>query len=236
MIMRRSVPSPTPSIITDSLCGSSTRDETTDELDHSPPKPHSEQHTYLTVLLDDESIYEWFVVTDSLLNSITLDQLRAKVDKYFGIPNCDLADIDGPLVSTSDLRRCLRSACPTIRIREGSRDDEVSETSPCSTIRNSTADLLTRSANVPFRIVLRKRNQTEYFGFSNVPSRDNKALVITHVHPEGLLARMNSRIQVGDLIVSINGISGDPQEMRRELLVSTIIDIHFKPNSFILEV
>lgn len=148
--MRRTCPKPTPSIITDSLCGSSTVDITGGDGSSESSRRS------LTILLDDDSVYEWFELTETLIAGITLENLVAKIEKYFSVPIARLSDMDGPIGSTCDLRRSLRAAWPTLRV---SKEGEILEQEPIAT-------------DTTKRVTLRKRNQNDYFGFSNVPSRD----------------------------------------------------------------
>lgn len=227
--MRKSCPKPTPSIITDSLCGSSTVDVTEEIPDRSC--------SYLTVLLEDESVYEWFELSDDVLGTITLEKLLDRVMKYFNIEQASLRDVDGHIKSTCDLRRSLRSAYPTIRISASSnrvRELHVSDETPVMRERLRPAQHARDQGPQTNRVTLRKRNLADKFGFSNVPSRDGKAVVVTDIDPDGLLRRMRTNMHVGDTIVSVNGVSGDAHAIRRELLVSTIIDMQF--TSFTLDV
>lgn len=59
---------------------------------------------------------------------------------------------------------------------------------------------------------------------------------MTDIDPDGLVHRMKADMQVGDTVVAVNGVSLDARAIRRELLISTIIDVRFKRTSFILEV
>ena len=67
----------------------------------------------------DGKLYEWFEVTDSLIEVITVDLFLEKVNDFFGLSHAlvNVYDIDGPIVSTSDLRRSLRSLAPFITVR-----------------------------------------------------------------------------------------------------------------------
>lgn len=62
----------------------------------------------------------------------------------------------------------------------------------------------------------------ERFGFANVPTTDSRALAITWIDQSGLLAMWNRSkpalaVREGDFIVSVNGISGDIEAMRKQL-------------------
>ncbi len=218
--MRRTCPKPTPSIITESLCGSSTCDVTGEECDHSTPSSAA----YLTVMLDDESVYEWFELTDALIASITLEKLLLKIKKYFNVVDACLSDVDGAITNTVDLRRSLRTAWPTLRV------------SACRAAQDYDNTIFDSHASPIHRVTVRKRNHNDFFGFSNVPSRDGKSVIVTDIDPEGLIQRIKTNIQIGDTIVAVNGVINDAHAMRRELLVSTIIDVQFKRTSFILGV
>ena len=64
----------------------------------------------------DGSLYEWFEVTDSLIERITLDIFLCQLRKFF-INVTTIHDIDGPIETTMDLRRSLRSLAPFIIVR-----------------------------------------------------------------------------------------------------------------------
>ena len=67
----------------------------------------------------DGKLYEWFEVTDSLIEVITVDLFLTKLCEFFGLSHAvfNVYDIDGPIKTTSDLRRSLRSLAPFITVR-----------------------------------------------------------------------------------------------------------------------
>jgi len=66
----------------------------------------------------DGKLFEWFEITDSLIEVITLDMFLDKVGKFFCTSSSVMVhDIDGPINTTADLRRSLRSLAPFITVR-----------------------------------------------------------------------------------------------------------------------
>ena len=66
----------------------------------------------------DGKLYEWFEITDSLIEVITYDLFMCKVGEFFSISApLIIQDIDGPICTTADLRRSLRSLAPFITVR-----------------------------------------------------------------------------------------------------------------------
>lgn len=64
----------------------------------------------------DGKLYEWFDVTDSLIEVISLEIFLCKVREFFG-SSATVYDIDGPIDTTIDLRRSLRTLAPFITVR-----------------------------------------------------------------------------------------------------------------------
>lgn len=65
------------------------------------------------------------------------------------------------------------------------------------------------------------------FGFANVPSQDQRSLLVTWIDMNGLLrawntANGNRAVQEGDAIISVNGVSGDAEAMRAQLSLDTV--------------
>ena len=175
----------------------------------------------LTVSLEDGSIFEWFEVTDESIESVTLDLFSTKVDEFFGIP-VDLqeyVDVDGRISTTSDLRRSLRANYPMISIKQLPCPQDPPLPAPLPSVR----------------IVLRREGFSDFFGFSNVVSRSGDSLTISRIDPSGLLARSDPGVKVGDQLLSVNG-ELDMEEMRRELIVSSMIIMDIRLASFQLVV
>jgi len=73
------------------------------------------------------------------------------------------------------------------------------------------------------------------FGFAHVPSQDGRSLLITWVDPTGLLGGWNRSnpgqvVSEGDMIVSVNGFTGDIEAMQGQLQ-SEAISIIFQRNN-----
>jgi hypothetical protein len=71
------------------------------------------------LLISDEStsqLYEWFEVSEKLIDLITYDMFMKNLRSFF--PKIvSICDIDGPISNTPDLRRSLRTLGPIITIR-----------------------------------------------------------------------------------------------------------------------
>lgn len=66
----------------------------------------------------DGKLYEWFEVTDTLIEVITIKMFACKVGEFFSTSaKFTIHDIDGPIENTTDLRRSLRSLAPFITVR-----------------------------------------------------------------------------------------------------------------------
>jgi len=74
-------------------------------------------------------------------------------------------------------------------------------------------------------VVLTRNPECREFGFMVVPERDRGMLVITWIDEEGLLARWNRTnplhtVRQGDRITVVNGVSGDAEGLRTQLLAT----------------
>jgi len=87
-----------------------------------------------------------------------------------------------------------------------------------------------RSENcVEVTLTKSKEPGCERFGFANVPTRDNRALVISWVDVSGLLQTkwnltvdQSQHVTEGDMIICCNDIQGDVEAMRAQLQENTV--------------
>ena len=176
----------------------------------------------LCIVLNDELVYDWFEISQHAVDNITIELFQQRVAEFLSIriDHQVLRDTDGPVTTTSDLRRSLRAISPVVYISDASRADEESP-------------MRTRSPEpYPLRASFRllKRTSRDRFGFSNLPSVEGN-LVISQIDPDGLLIGVaGSWVEVGDVIVSVNG-ERSVGTMRRQLLVSdsVVLDIIKRP-------
>merc|ERR1712007_252268 len=71
------------------------------------------------------------------------------------------------------------------------------------------------------------RQQKQYFGFANVPTPDNRGLLLSWIDHNGLLAQWNCNhpehaVREGDRILSVNGVVDDIEAMRGQLQLESI--------------
>jgi len=158
----------------------------------------------------EDNVYEWFELTQFAIESISLDLFRRRIYDFLRVPYVEQAirDIDGPLLTSLDLRRCLRSTDPMIWIGSSSPDRpwESPEPHPDPTV-----------------VVYLCRSPNDFLGFSNVIS--DSFLVISRIDANGLLfAVAGEKVKPGDIIVSVNQ-ERRVQKMRKELLVSSTVEL-----------
>jgi len=216
--------SPQASVIADSLYSDEDDNESTRSTFHatgcdSPTIRNSSLENRLTISNEtDGRLYEWFQITDRTIEYITLDIFAKYVDEFFGIQRGELVirDIDGPIETSIDLRRSLRTQFPTLSVSaRGSRNWLIKST------QNDTPQVSPTPYKAPkVRVHLTKSSSEESLGFSNMASKGSNGLVITRIAPGGLLSRGVPRIRVGDTVDAVNRVSGDLDKMRRELMVS----------------
>jgi hypothetical protein len=91
------------------------------------------------------------------------------------------------------------------------------------------SDQAPRNSGTTVEVRLTKQQGFERFGFANVPTRDNKELVISWVDSAGLLQVMHNQnvgadqqIGEGDKILSVNGKRDDVEAMRNQLQTSSV--------------
>merc|ERR1740121_2036643 len=83
-------------------------------------------------------------------------------------------------------------------------------------------------------VVLSKSNGAGEYGFVVVPDQDTTTLVVTWVDETGLLASWNrahplTPLKEGDIVEAVNGVSGDAQAMRAELLNGEVVRMMVSP-------
>jgi len=86
-----------------------------------------------------------------------------------------------------------------------------------------------RGADIEVTLTKSKEPGCERFGFANVPTRDNRALVISWVAVDGLLQTkwnqlndLSHQVTEGDMIISSNNVRDNVDEMRAELQKDTV--------------
>ena len=177
------------------------------------------------IIVVDGISYAWFDLTPAAIEDVSIDLFRQRIDDFFGMPydNQVISDQDGPIETTTDLRRSLRCTMPSISVERADTVKPIHASPP----RSASPE---PHALPPIRLTLTKRTSSDFFGFSNVVTHETEGLTITRIDPHGLLFRTRYPVGVGDVIVSVNGESRIA-EMRRELLVSAsvVLDIQQSP-------
>lgn len=79
---------------------------------------------YLVLVLDNRRDFEWFKITESLIEAITIELFKQKVNEFFQISIHDqiLTDKFGLIASSSDLRRTLACMRPVIHVSSWQED------------------------------------------------------------------------------------------------------------------
>jgi hypothetical protein len=224
------------SLLADSLYSSDGDNESTHSTlhahGHESPVMRPNLEGRLTISNErDGRLYEWFQITERTIDGITLEIFSKYVNEFFGIPIDSLVvrDIDGPIESTADLRRSLRSHFPTLSVSERGGRSWLQET--CSEQDcPQTCPIPYKSPTV--RVLLTKIPGVNSLGFSNMASACSVGLVVTRITPGGLLSQAVPKIRVGDTIESVNKVSGDLDRMRRELLMSDRLVLDVSLTSF----
>ena len=157
----------------------------------------------------DSREYEWFLITPNLIDEITIDLFMTAVESFFAIPvhNQVISDLDSLILTTTDLRRLLRSANPQITITSYCMHEE----SP-------------RKAPLPTRQLFQIQ-RGQLWGFTTVLSPDRSKLVISKILPD---SNLKGIARVGDAITRVNN-QRDVWEMRSELCVSQQVTIEISP-------
>lgn len=100
------------------------------------------------------------------------------------------------------------------------------DSTPPATVILPTSDETQEVLDYDIEVTLTKgfpgKGQVERFGFSNVPSRDGSALLVSWIDDHGLLAKWNRKypqkaVSEGDRIVAVNGVRQDIPVMRQQL-------------------
>lgn len=176
--------------------------------DESLMTPGADISDRLIVSIDSRE-YEWFWITPELIEEITFDIFMTAVESFFAIPVHQqvLSDLDSLILTTTDLRRVLRTANPEITITSFCMHEE----SP-------------REVPVPIRQLIKiERNKS--LGFTTVISPDRSRLFIADILPESDLKDI---VRVGDTITRVNE-QRDVWDMRLALRVSPQVTIEISP-------
>ena len=155
-------------------------------------------------------VYEWFELSQFAIESITLELFQQRILDFLSVPIKEqmLRDLDGALLSTTDLKRSLRSVEPLIWI-----DSTCTETICKSPEPHPD----------PTVLVTLERNTSSVLGFSNVVSGSH--LMISRIDFNGLLhMTAGNRVKEGDMIISVNS-EKFPTQMRKELFVSSTVKL-----------
>lgn len=147
------------------------------------------EEPYLLITVNNEHAFQWFKITQLLLEHITVELLMKKIDDFFDINVSDqiLNDRFGLINTTSDLRRSLSSSRPVIHVTTW---EEEFRTCP-----NPIGQIIT--------VKLTREHKDEKFGFTNVLSNDRERLIVSEIIPGSLVSGRD--IELGDSIIRVNG-------------------------------
>jgi len=186
-------------------------------LESTIPTSREENIRRLVLVVDDRP-YHWFSLVSDTINTVTIEEFRERVEEFFVVFDFSICDRDGLINTTADLRRSLRGSEAVITIVGDYAADASIDESP---VRPGSPEPHPAPC---MHVELTRKSEWEFFGLSNVIPRDRSGLVISRIDPRGLLSTHAPFVEVGDFISSVNG-HYDVTSMRRELLISTHVDL-----------